>query len=398
MTDLHSYYHSNDTECALRYPFDLMIHFIKQDCDNINNRITMIPKNSNGKIWGCRYDDKKTDEQFTDLIKKELPKYIDCGKIITNLKENHKSRISMTFIKKNLLFDVDASDYDNDDKNRLGLLTAFTPNSCDINSLRICDCKGNKRVCKDCWYLLSSASLILDYFIKNLLGDDTKILWVYSGNRGIHCWLKNNSLDLFNNDQREAIVSSISLDTDKEIIDILVSGNTLYTDLLNNILYPFFIKYIVSNKQLFNKLKPLILSFIKVYYYSIYDNLQTLWKGSEEKEWFIFENHISKLISDWKYQGHELPPPHLFIVMRLLYIVLDINVTKQIDHLLKLPYSIHKTTNRLSFPMTQDRLMNFNPEEIKDVINPLYHTCCKSQCPAKTLMEESKCLLKEWLK
>lgn len=399
--DLYGYYCGK--KCAFDYPFDLIITFIKQ-CYNINNRITMLPRVlSNGVIKQKRYDDKDTDEKFISLIKKVLPKYIDCGKIITNLKDDTNSSINMTFIKKQLVFDIDASDYDNTNDNRLGLLTAFNNNNNIIKSLRVCDCQGTKRVCKDCWYLLSSASLILLYFIKNLFGDETKILWVYSGNRGIHCWLKDSDLDLFNSHQRESIIEDISLETDKEIINILNTNNPLYMDLLTNTLYPFFIKYIITNKPLFNKLKPLILQFIKVYYTTIYNNLANLWNDhkSEEDHWNIFES-ISKLYTEWKYQNHKLPSPHLFIIMRLLYIILDKRVTKEVSHLLKLPYSIHKTTNRLSFPLTQDQIMDFpiNDEIFLNYITIGSHKECQTttSCPVYKLMEDSKCLLKYWLK
>lgn len=394
-----SYY--NEQKCSFHYPFDLTIPFIKQGY-NSNQRVTMIPKKINGVEKPCRYDGERTDARIIPLLRKECPKYIDIGKIISNIDQPIiGTNIIMTFIKKEVVFDIDATDYDN--VNKLGLLNAFN-NSTDIKltSLRICNCQGKKQVCGECWYLLSSASLIINYFVNKLLGNDVKLLWVYSGNRGLHCWLKNNQLDKFNSFQRESIIDDISLDTDFDMFKILCSGNTLYIDLLNNVLYPFFIKYIVGNNRLFNKLKTIILIFINVYYNSIHDKINVLWNDEKEEgnHWLIFEG-ISKLFTDWKFKSQKLPQPHLFIIMRLLYVVLDKGVTKSLEHLLKLPYSIHKTTNRLSFPVTQEQILNFPIDDkvFLDSITIGSHKECKNmECSIYKLMEDSKILLNEWLK
>ncbi|KAM0685917.1 primase, partial [Conglomerata obtusa] len=58
----------------------------------------------------------------------------------------------------------------------------------------------------------------------------------------------------------------------------------------------------------------------------------------------------------------------------LLYVKLDRNVTAEIKHLLKSPFSIHPTSYKISVPMSLDMLEKLKVAEIP-VLNDIFDNC-----------------------
>lgn len=391
--DLNRYYKSNQEDlCFFHYPFDEMFKFISRNY-TITNRLTMISIDNDDS--GNRYNNKGNEDIFKQAIQKQLPLKIDCGYLYTNINNKLNNNILLTSIQKELCFDIDISDYDCDNEK--------LPSG--LKSLRVCQCIGHKQVCSECWYLLSAAAIIIDFFLyKILMIENLKILWVYSGNRGIHCWVNNKNINNLSSFSRSSLIDCMKINSDKEIFDALCLKNSLgklYLELINDFLCPFFENTIVkNNKSLFIKLKSSILNLLKFYYdEDFYNKIEKLWEEEEDslENWKVFKT-LSININNWK----QKVKPHLFIIMRLLFIKLDHHVTEDFNHLLKLPFSIHKKTKRLSFPIPFKQIIEF-PIESKEFLNQLdyrYHLDCgtKKQCPSMLLFQESKKLLNEWLK
>lgn len=105
-------------------------------------------------------------------------------------KEKQKQR-GNGFFAKELVFDIDADDYDG----RAGL--------------RKCDCPGNKRVCDRCWPLVVTSARILDAILRHQMGFD-HALWVFSGRRGVHCWVTGPQVCRLDETQRKSIATCIA--------------------------------------------------------------------------------------------------------------------------------------------------------------------------------------------
>ncbi len=90
----------------------------------------------------------------------------------------------------------------------------------DYDEIRTC-CSG-KGICERCWAFIAAAVKVLDYALRGaqfLLSSRTylihiiedfgfrHLLWIYSGRRGIHCWISDQSALALTDEERKAIMS-----------------------------------------------------------------------------------------------------------------------------------------------------------------------------------------------
>ena len=90
-------------------------------------------------------------------------------------------------LKRELVFDIDMTDYD---------------------SIRTC-CSG-KGICRRCWGFIAAAVTVLDKTLREDFGF-SHILWVYSGRRGIHCWVSDREAMDLTDDQRKSVMGYLEV-------------------------------------------------------------------------------------------------------------------------------------------------------------------------------------------
>jgi len=99
----------------------------------------------------------------------------------------------LRWLGRELVFDIDLTDYDD---------------------IRRCG-KGKNHVCPICWRFVVDAALIVDETLREDFGF-SKIIWVFSGRRGVHAWVLDKEARTLSEEAREAIAIYISPDSIEE--------------------------------------------------------------------------------------------------------------------------------------------------------------------------------------
>jgi DNA primase small subunit len=139
-----------------------------------------------------RFQCYSSAEEYKKEVLRGMPFKIDIGAVYNTLPKYHKS-IQANDTKgfypeqKDLIFDIDMTDYDD---------------------VRTC-CK-DAQICNKCWCYMIIAYKILNSILREDFGFK-HIMWVFSGRRGIHCWVSDKRARALNNDGRSAIVNYIKI-------------------------------------------------------------------------------------------------------------------------------------------------------------------------------------------
>eukprot|EP01127_Copromyxa_protea_P021998 TRINITY_DN7717_c0_g1_i1.p1 TRINITY_DN7717_c0_g1~~TRINITY_DN7717_c0_g1_i1.p1 ORF type:complete len:409 (+),score=82.96 TRINITY_DN7717_c0_g1_i1:77-1303(+) len=286
------------------------------------------------------------DGMKTDIIKSR-PDKIDIGAVYNTSPANHTKVSNFAPQEKELVFDIDATDYSD--------VFVSTEKTSFITSLT--------------WPLMSVAIQVLDDLLRNDFGFE-HIMWVFSGRRGIHGWVCDRAARQLPNSARSAIAEYLQVVTGHDGSANKVNlKNTLHPSLkrvYDNILHPMFLQYFVEEQQLLMDPKH-IENILKFFPEEIRNNAQESWEGEKNgnsmDRWLsletTFKNYSAKK-RNWKNPLHD-------IVFTYTYPRLDINVSKQMNHLLKSPFVIHPGTGRVCVPIDIKNVTSFQPEKVPTV-------------------------------
>ncbi|EPS59512.1 hypothetical protein M569_15291, partial [Genlisea aurea] len=253
-------------------------------------------------------------------------------------------------VERELIFDIDISDYDD---------------------VRFC-CSGAD-VCSRCWPLMSVSIKVIDTALREDFGF-SHVLWVYSGRRGVHCWVCDGRARRLSNEQRVAITEYLHVHKGNEnsLKKVALSGHSLHPFLgraYNEVLRAFFEENFVTAQNLFST-KELYERILKmVPDESIISELESKWQDSNKRSrddinltrWM----HLKHLLQSGKHKGHQGVRKCVEeIVFTFTYPRLDLEVSKHMNHLLKAPFCIHPKTGRVCVPIDPERCDEFDPSEV----------------------------------
>ncbi len=143
-----------------------------------------------------RYQSFKSQQEFTNAVLKRQPRKIDIGAIFTHPPKDHhtiqssnsnsasSSGAKFQPQQRELVFDIDLTDYD---------------------EVRKCGC-AEANICNICWKMMGMAVKVMDEGLREDFGF-RNICWFYSGRRGVHCWVCDESARTLSDAGRSAVAS-----------------------------------------------------------------------------------------------------------------------------------------------------------------------------------------------
>lgn len=134
-----------------------------------------------------RYQSFKDQADLTNAVLKRNPRKIDIGAVFSHPPKDHKAIQGMAKFapcQRELVFDVDLTDYD---------------------GVRRCGCDG-ANICHKCWKMMGMAMKVMDQGLREDFGFNN-IAWFYSGRRGIHAWVCDESARELSDAGRSAVAS-----------------------------------------------------------------------------------------------------------------------------------------------------------------------------------------------
>ncbi|KAF5903447.1 DNA primase small subunit [Clarias magur] len=282
-----------------------------------------------------RYQSFSTQIELEKEMQKMNPYKIDIGAVYSHRPSQHNTVKSGTFqaLEKELVFDIDMTDYD------------------DVRR-----CCSAADICSKCWTLMIIAIRILDRALRDDFGFQ-HLLWVYSGRRGVHCWVCDESARKLSVAARSAVAEYLSL--------VKGGEETLKKVVLSDPIHPFisqslhvvehyFPQYALVEQDLLGMNAHVRKDLLNIY--------QT--EKNPMKRWEQLRTAVHQKRNAGK-KGAQYSDKE--IMLQYCYPRLDVNVSKGVNHLLKSPFSVHPKTGRISVPIDLKHLDKFDPFEVPTI-------------------------------
>jgi len=311
-----------------------------------------------------RYQSFLSQEELSSAIMKRRPTKIDIGAVFNHPPKDNKSLPAgkLQTQERELVFDIDLTDYD---------------------GVRNCGCSGAK-ICHKCWTFMGMAMEVMDEGLRQDFGFE-HVAWFYSGRRGVHCWVCDDSARKLTNEARSAVASYFEVNLGSEKNKSFYLSSPLHPMLSRayKILEPQFATCVLpkeghgllaTRKSWTDLLLTLPESAIPVSaklekkWGSPKDNSTPHEKWNELKAAlmaFIGKGgnaKVSKNLSTIDRIRIEHWP--IETVFKHTYPRLDINVSKMQNHLLKSPFCVHPKTGRVCVPIEVATIENFDPFQV----------------------------------
>ncbi|TIA91136.1 hypothetical protein E3P99_01208 [Wallemia hederae] len=282
------------------------------------------------------------------------PTRFEIGAVYTARPRDKKTVAPSAFKTKEreLVFDIDMTDYDD---------------------IRICaECKD---ICHQCWGFVVAAMRILDSVLRHDFGYK-HLLWVFSGRRGIHCWVSDPAARALSDEQRKALVGYIEVVKGGEhqakkvhITQNLPRGapwhpslERSYEDLKN-----CFQSTVLKDQDAFKPDAAWRTLLTLLPDPDVTSKLTEEWINNPDlssSEKFSQVTQASKKSSvprsEWQAAIRE-------IMLQYIYPRIDTNVSKHQNHLLKAPFCIHPKTGKVCVPVDVNKAEEFDPGQVPTI-------------------------------
>ncbi|KAK7079352.1 primase, DNA, polypeptide 1 (49kDa) [Halocaridina rubra] len=295
-----------------------------------------------------RYQSFKDQEEMEREIKKHKPHKIDIGAVFNFRPKDHRSVSVFTPMEKELVFDIDMTDYD---------------------EVRTC-CSGAD-ICSKCWKFMTVAIKILDAALREDFGYQ-HLLWVYSGRRGVHCWVCDAKARSLSQSSRSAVAEYLQLIRGGDSVAKKVNLQQKLHPSIERALYiakSYFENLMLVDQEILStpdQWKKVLALIPDPTLRESLENVMPQCVNSQQR-WNTIELGITKATSKGEYKKGFSPHLVAEIILQLVYPRLDINVTKGLNHLLKSPFCIHPKTGCVCVCFDPLKADEFDPMNVPNL-------------------------------
>ena len=254
-------------------------------------------------------------------------------------------------VLRELVFDIDLTDYDP---------VRTSASGADIT--------------ERCWKFMTVAIKIVDARLRQDFGFQ-HLFWVYSGRRGVHCWVCDRRALLLEDAARAAIAEYLSVLKGTELADVRSPMHPLLRDtfpILEDVFLSDTIQEhgqaLLSDEANWGR----ILQFVPDAD-GFHADLADRWRRCDtpRQRWESFKQQAARRLKsshvlELRRQLENLPEK---IVFTCVYPRLDVNVSTHRNHLLKSPFCVHPKTGRVCIPIDPNLAEQFNPFDVPTLAN-----------------------------
>ncbi|CAL8466650.1 g6186 [Coccomyxa elongata] len=314
-----------------------------------------------------RYQSFKDKEELRRAMSTKLPAKIDIGPVYNVDPQRRKAYTGVAPergfmpVERELVFDIDLTDYDD---------------------VRTCGKEGH--ICGACWPLMAVAVEIIDAALREDFGFQ-HILWVFSGRRGIHCWVCDERARKLTDEQRSALAAFLSVYKGTEgglarlALSTVSASNHPSVERAYRMLSSAWTEHILPQQRLLEDEAAWesVLAYIKDD--DVTERLRARWTREQGRpatgdlsveRWADLESEIDKVLeskSTDRARKQVLARAKKEIVFAYAYPRLDVEVSKKMNHLLKAPFCVHPKTGKVCVPMDPSDIWAFSPDAVTTV-------------------------------
>lgn len=221
---------------------------------------------------------------------------------------------------------------------------------------------------------MSIACRVIDAALREDFGFE-HILWVFSGRRGIHCWVCDKTARHLDGKGRGAIADYLQVSM-SGIGENSVTKVTLFDKQHHSIrrargiIEPLFNEVIIEDQNAFGTPSGVEKLLKMVNDEHCRKELQNLFMsvpaGDSKSIWSAFVGYFESLRVNSQLK---LKLKHVVeeVQLAMLYPRLDINVSKGTNHLLKAPFCVHPKTGKVCVPFNPNLAHKFDPTTVPTI-------------------------------
>ncbi|XP_033335796.2 DNA primase small subunit isoform X1 [Megalopta genalis] len=296
-----------------------------------------------------RYQSFMTTQDLQHEVKRLIPFKIDIGAVYNYCPKDRHKGTNFQPTERELVFDIDMTDYD---------------------EIRTC-CSGAD-ICSKCWKFMALACKILDSALRLDFGYK-HILWIFSGRRGIHCWVCDSGTRKLTSYERTAVAEYLQVLEGGEYTKKKVNlpGDKIHHSIKRALetIEPVFVPFCIEEQNILGTEEG-VSKFLQI----IADDedrqeLKTLFSqcSTSKDRWNVFVKFIkgkkTGVDKKWYQYRHIIEE----VMIQYSYPRLDINVSKGLNHLLKAPFCVHPKTGKVCIPFTANTVDKFEPDKVPTI-------------------------------